>query len=83
MSHNEDDSSDGSQNEDEEAELLERKRGLQLGEREIVPADLEMWAKTADKKFAVAWEEYKKMDMINRDQSLSPHASGKEKRYLH
>ena len=29
------------------------------------------------------WEEYKKMDMINRDQSLSPHASGKEKRYLH
>ena len=48
-------------NEDEEAELLERKRGLQLGEREIVPADLEMWAKTADKKFAVAWEEYKKI----------------------
>ena len=29
------------------------------------------------------WEEYKKMDMINRDQSLSPHTSGKEKRYLH
>jgi hypothetical protein len=29
------------------------------------------------------WEEYKKMDMINRDQSLSPHNSGKEKRYIH
>ena len=29
------------------------------------------------------WEEYKKMDMINRDQSLSPHTSGKEKRYIH
>ena len=29
------------------------------------------------------WEEYKKMDMINLDQSLSPHTSGKEKRYLH
>ena len=28
-------------------------------------------------------EEYKKMDMINRDQSLSPHTSGKEKRYIH
>jgi hypothetical protein len=28
------------------------------------------------------WEEYKKMDMINRDQSLSPHSSGKEKRYI-
>jgi hypothetical protein len=28
------------------------------------------------------WEEYKKMDMINRDQSLSPHTSGKEKRYI-
>ncbi|MBC8287357.1 MAG: hypothetical protein H8E42_07770 [Nitrospinae bacterium] len=29
------------------------------------------------------WEEYKKMDMINRDQSLSPNSSGKEKRYIH
>ncbi|MZH03277.1 MAG: hypothetical protein F3745_07770 [Nitrospinae bacterium] len=29
------------------------------------------------------WEEYKKMDMINRDQSLSPHTTGKEKRYIH
>ena len=29
------------------------------------------------------WEEYKKIDMINRDQSLSPHTSGKEKRYIH
>jgi hypothetical protein len=29
------------------------------------------------------WEEYKKMDMINGDQSLSPHIAGKEKRYLH
>jgi hypothetical protein len=29
------------------------------------------------------WEEYKKMDMINRDQSLSLHTSGKEKRYIH
>ena len=29
------------------------------------------------------WEEYKKMDMINRDQSLSSHNSGKEKRYIH
>jgi hypothetical protein len=29
------------------------------------------------------WEEYKKMDMINSDQSLSPHTSGKEKRYIH
>jgi hypothetical protein len=29
------------------------------------------------------WEEYKKMDMINRDQSLSPHTSDKEKRYIH
>ena len=29
------------------------------------------------------WEEYKKMDMINREQSISPHTSGKEKRYLH
>ena len=29
------------------------------------------------------WEEYKKMDMINRDQSLLPHTSGKEKRYIH
>jgi hypothetical protein len=29
------------------------------------------------------WEEYKKMDMINRDQSISPHTSGKEKRYIH
>ena len=29
------------------------------------------------------WEEYKKMDMINRDQSTFPHPSGKEKRYLH
>ena len=29
------------------------------------------------------WEEYKKMDMINRDQSLSSHTSGKEKRCLH
>jgi hypothetical protein len=29
------------------------------------------------------WEEYKKMDMINRDQSLSAHTSGKEKRYIH
>ena len=29
------------------------------------------------------WEEYKKMDMINNDQSLSPHTTGKEKRYLH
>ena len=27
------------------------------------------------------WEEYKKMDMINRDQSISPHP-GKEKRFL-
>tara|TARA_B100000131_G_scaffold323266_2_gene381184 strand:- start:13544 stop:13990 length:447 start_codon:yes stop_codon:yes gene_type:complete len=48
-------------NEDEEAELLERKGNLLSGEREIVPADLEMWAKTADKKFAVAWEEYKRV----------------------
>ena len=29
------------------------------------------------------WEEYKKMDMINRDQSISHHPSGKEKRFLH
>ena len=29
------------------------------------------------------WEEYKKMDMINHDQSISPHTSGKEKRYIH
>jgi hypothetical protein len=29
------------------------------------------------------WEEYKKMDMINQDQSLSPHNSRKEKRYIH
>ena len=29
------------------------------------------------------WEEYKKMDMINRDQSLLPNTSGKEKRYIH
>ena len=48
-------------NEDEEAELSERKGELQLGEREIDPTELEMWAKTADKKFAVAWQEYKKV----------------------
>jgi len=29
------------------------------------------------------WEEYKKMDMINREQSISPHTTGKEKRYIH
>ena len=28
------------------------------------------------------WEEYKKMDMINRDQLLAPNTSGKEKRYI-
>ena len=29
------------------------------------------------------WEEYKKMDMINRDQALFPNSKGKEKRYIH
>ena len=29
------------------------------------------------------WEEYKKMDMLNRDQTLSPNSKGKEKRYIH
>ena len=29
------------------------------------------------------WEEYKKMDMLNRDQALSPNSNGKEKRYIH
>ncbi len=29
------------------------------------------------------WEEYKKMDMLNRGENLSPHSSGKEKRYIH
>ena len=29
------------------------------------------------------WEEYKKMDMINRDQSFPGHTSNKEKRYIH
>ena len=29
------------------------------------------------------WEEYKKMDMINRDQSFSSTLKGKDKRFLH
>ena len=29
------------------------------------------------------WEEYKKMDMLNRDQPLFPNSKGKEKRYIH
>ena len=29
------------------------------------------------------WEEYKKMDMLNRDQTLSSNSKGKEKRYIH
>ena len=29
------------------------------------------------------WEEYKKMDMLNRDQALSSTSKNKEKRYLH
>lgn len=29
------------------------------------------------------WEEYKKMDMVNRDQALFPNSKGKEKRYIH
>ena len=29
------------------------------------------------------WEEYKKMDMISRDQSFPAHTSNKEKRYIH
>ena len=29
------------------------------------------------------WEEYKKMDMLNRDQALFPNPKGKEKRYIH
>ena len=29
------------------------------------------------------WEEYKKMDMLNRDQALFPNSKGKEKRYIH
>ena len=29
------------------------------------------------------WEEYKKMDMLNRDQALSSSSKNKEKRYLH
>ena len=29
------------------------------------------------------WEEYKKMDMLNHDQTLSPNSKGKEKRYIH
>ena len=29
------------------------------------------------------WEEYKKMDMLNRDQALVPNSKGKEKRYIH
>lgn len=29
------------------------------------------------------WEEYKKMDMLNHDQALSPNSKGKEKRYIH
>jgi hypothetical protein len=29
------------------------------------------------------WEEYKKMDMLNRDQALSTSSKNKEKRYLH
>ena len=29
------------------------------------------------------WEEYKKMDMHNRDQALFPNSKGKEKRYIH
>ena len=28
-------------------------------------------------------EEYKKMDMLNRDQALFPNPKGKEKRYIH
>ena len=29
------------------------------------------------------WEEYKKMDMMNRDQSFSSTFKGKDKRFLH
>ena len=29
------------------------------------------------------WEEYKKMDMLNRDQALFPNSKGKAKRYIH
>ena len=29
------------------------------------------------------WEEYKKMDMLNRDQALFLNSKGKEKRYIH
>ena len=29
------------------------------------------------------WEEYKKMDMLNRDKPLFPNSKGKEKRYIH
>ena len=29
------------------------------------------------------WEEYKKMDMLNRDQALSTNSKSKEKRYIH
>jgi len=29
------------------------------------------------------WEEYKKMDMLNRDQPLFQNSKGKEKRYIH
>ena len=29
------------------------------------------------------WEEYKKMDMLNGDQALSPNFKGKEKGYIH
>ena len=29
------------------------------------------------------WEEYKKMDILNRDQALFPNSKGKEKRYIH
>ena len=29
------------------------------------------------------WEEYKKMDMMNRDQSFSSTLKGKDKRFLH
>jgi hypothetical protein len=29
------------------------------------------------------WEEYKKMDMLNRDQAFSPRTKANEKRYIH
>ena len=35
------------------------------------------------KKMIVDWEEYKKMDMINRDQPHPTTLKGKNKRFLH